>query len=129
MDGPMIVYLLTRYFGCLAPNSKILSQIVPKAEPAVTECAAHEAAEEATSAPKINSKRMSWAKLLARVFAISMETCSDWGGELKIIGAIMEGWVIRQILRHLKIPENPPDIAPSRLRLGETKHLLDSPNR
>ena len=34
--------------------------------------------------------RLSWAKLLKRVFEINMAQCPNCGGELKIIAAILE---------------------------------------
>ena len=41
--------------------------------------------------------RLSWAKLLKRMFDIDMEHCPNCGGELKIIAAIMEQPVIEKI--------------------------------
>jgi hypothetical protein len=45
--------------------------------------------------------RLSWAKLLKRVFEIDMEHCPKCGGQMKIIAAIMEQPVIEKILTHL----------------------------
>ena len=45
--------------------------------------------------------RLSWAKLLKRVFEIDMEHCPNCGGELKIIAAILEQPVIKKILTEL----------------------------
>ena len=45
--------------------------------------------------------RLSWAKLLKRVFEIDMARCPNCGGELKIIAAILEQPVIEKILTHL----------------------------
>ena len=42
--------------------------------------------------------RMSWARLLKRVFEIDLEHCPNCGGELKIIAAILEAPVIERIL-------------------------------
>ena len=42
--------------------------------------------------------RLSWAKLLKRVFEIGMEHCPNCGGQLKIIAAILEQSVIEKIL-------------------------------
>jgi hypothetical protein len=73
---------LIRFHGVLAPNAKLRAQVIPagpedgegtspsaSAEPA---CAYHRAA------------RLSWARLLKRVFAIDLEQCPYCGGELKI---------------------------------------------
>lgn len=102
---------LTRFFGCLAPHAKIRSEIVPKKDPPEpTNC---EATPDEPGDKKKPQKR-SWAELLARTFGIDTLHCSC-GGDLKLIAAIMEGSVIRKILIHLGLPENPPDIKPARL--------------
>ena len=45
--------------------------------------------------------RMSWARLLKRVFDIDIEHCPNCGARLKIIAAIEEPPVIVRILAHL----------------------------
>jgi hypothetical protein len=52
-----------------------------------------------TSAEKRAS--MTWAKRLKRVFDIDIETCSECGGDVKIIASIEDPVVIRKILAHL----------------------------
>ena len=100
---------LTRFFGCLAPHSRIRAAIVPKKEelpeqtPVVT--------PESESTPK-KKRRMGWAELLARVFAIDITTCPQCGGELKVIAAIVEVSAIKKILGHLDLPDKPPDFKP-----------------
>ena len=54
--------------------------------------------------PMQRAARMSWARLLKRVFDIDMEHCPNCGGALKIIAAIEEPAVIRKILTHLGLP-------------------------
>jgi hypothetical protein len=44
---------------------------------------------------------MTWAKRLKRVFDIDIETCSECGGDFKIIASIEDPMVIRKILAHL----------------------------
>jgi hypothetical protein len=67
--------------------------------------------EDSTASP-----RWSWARLLKRVFAVDMARC-PWcqRGVLRIIAAITQGEVIRQILRHLKLSVDPPPLAPARV--------------
>jgi ribosomal protein S27E len=100
---------LTRYFGVLAPHSKLRSEVVPKkVDPTdTTQCGAEK--------PK-KKKRIPWAQLLARVFAIDMKHCPHCPGELRPIAAIVKSSAIRSILTHLGIPDKPPDISPPRLR-------------
>jgi len=103
---------LTRFFGCLAPHAKIRSLIVPKKEQEIG--LALPESEPSPDKPK-RTHRMSWAELLARVFAIDMGSCPRCSGELKIVSAILEGHAIRKILGHLGLPDTPPEIAPARL--------------
>ena len=75
---------LIRFHGVLAPNAGLRAAIVPgpaKSEPAD---------EHAHGAPA----RMSWARLLKRVFDLDLEHCPQCGGEFRIIAAIEEPAVI-----------------------------------
>jgi hypothetical protein len=54
-------------------------------------------------------QRISWARLLERVFEIDMQHCPRCGaGDVKIIAAILERAVIEKILRHLGLDPQPP---------------------
>ena len=44
---------------------------------------------------------MTWAKRLKRVFDIDIVTCSECGGDVKIIASIEDPVVIQKILAHL----------------------------
>jgi hypothetical protein len=70
---------LIRFHGVLAPNAKLRSQIVPAPAQRATESSSEDA--HAQGAPA----RMSWARLLKRVFDIDVERCPNCGGALKII--------------------------------------------
>ena len=65
-------------------------------------------------APHAPSARMSWARLLKRVFDIDIERCPHCGGTMKIIAAIEEPAVITKILAHLGLPTRAPPRAPVR---------------
>ena len=53
-------------------------------------------------------QRISWARLLERVFEIDMQHCPRCGaGDVKIIAAILERAVIEKILRHLGLDPQP----------------------
>ncbi|MBE0549489.1 MAG: hypothetical protein IH627_17910 [Rubrivivax sp.] len=58
--------------------------------------------------------RLSWARLIKRVFEINLEHCPNCGGELKIIAAILEAPVIEKILTHLDLQARAPPRAPAR---------------
>ena len=69
---------LIRFHGVLAPNAKLRSKIVPTPAERATEPAAdHAPAQRETP-------RMSWARLLKRVFDIDIEHCPNCGGSLNI---------------------------------------------
>ena len=57
--------------------------------------------------------RLTWARLLKRVFDLDVERCGC-GGKLKIIAAIEEAAVIERILTHLGLSAQPPPRAPAR---------------
>ena len=84
----------------LAPNAALRAAIVPGPSEKPGDDAAHDAHE----APA----RMSWARLLKRVFGIDLEHCPQCGGEFKIIAAIEWPAVIVRILTHLGLPARSP---------------------
>ena len=95
--------------GVLAPHVRLRAAIVPIPAPTTT---AH--ATDCEHAPGA-SARMSWARLLKRVFDIDIERCPRCGGNLKIIAAIEEPAVIERILTHLGSCAQPPPSTPARL--------------
>ena len=88
-----------------------MPQVVPREpEPTAQEAAPASARRTAHHRPV----RLSWAKLLKRVFEIDMEHCPNCGRELKIIAAILEQPVIEKILTHLGLQARAPPRAPAR---------------
>ncbi len=85
--------------GVLVPNAKLRAAIVPR-----THSTSDHAAEHAPGVPA----RMSWARLLKRVFDIDIEHCPHCSGRLKIIAAIEDPAVIVRILTHLGLPARAP---------------------
>jgi hypothetical protein len=84
-----------RFHGVLAPNAKLRSAIIPSPqEPATEPSSDHTHAQGAPA-------RMSWARLLKRVFDIDIEHCPNCAAALKIIAAIEDPPVIVRILTHL----------------------------
>ena len=76
-------------------------------------------ADHGAAPPPSAPARMSWARLLKRVFDIDIEQCSQCGGTLKIIAAIEDPTVIAKILTHLGLPARAPPRSPAR-----SYHLL-----
>ena len=60
------------------------------------------------------SVRISWARLLKRVFDIDIEHCPHCGGNMRIIAAIQEAGVIAKILDHLGLPTRAPPRSPAK---------------
>ncbi len=99
---------LIRFHGVLAPHARLRAAIVPT--PALTT-----PAHAADCAPAHGaSARISWARLLKRVFDIDIERCPQCGGKLKSIAAIEEPAVIERILTHLGLCAQPPPRTPAR---------------
>ena len=59
-------------------------------------------------------QRLSWAKLLQRVFDLELVHCPNCGGKMKIIAAILDQPVIEKILTHLCLQARAPPRAPAR---------------
>ena len=101
---------LIRFHGVLASNAKLRPEIVPGGPVNVNQT---EDDLEGASHPT-SSARMSWARLLIRVFDIDIEHCPHCVGTMKIIAAIEQPAVITKILDHLGLPTSAPPRAPTR---------------
>jgi hypothetical protein len=122
-----------RYHGVLAPCSSGRDQVVP-AGPDVQETASSsEAVVDSTGAadgeggplgagPPIDSRadrseslprRIAWADLLKRVFEVDALRCPGCDGRMRLIAAIMDPSVARQILECLAVPPRAPPLAPT----------------
>jgi len=99
---------LVRYHGVLAPHSKWRKEVVPTPPKTSSEI------DDLKEAPGSRAKRISWARLLKRVFDIDVTSCFSCRGEVKVIAAILERAVIVQIISHLKLPTEPPRISAAR---------------
>jgi len=102
---------LTRYHGVLGPHYKYRKNIIPKKNPELTLAAAEPVTGADTDAeheqpPPV--KRISWARLLKRVFGIDISICAICAGKIKIIAAIEDPKVIKQILEHLGLAATAP---------------------
>ena len=109
---------LIRFHGVLAPNATLRALVVPQEVPQEPEPAAP-AQEAAPAECEANCGhhrpvRLSWAKLLKRVFDLDLEHCPNCGGEVKIIAAILEQPVIEKSLTHLGLQARAPPRSPAR---------------
>lgn len=98
----------TRYHGLFAPHSKNRAKVVLGKTKTVDE------AKEEESNSGSNEKRMSWAKLLNRVFKIDVTKCQYCRGDVKVVAAVLQRTAIEQILKHLGLPTEVPSISPAR---------------
>ena len=103
---------LIRFHGVLAPNAKLRALVVPQV-PEAPERAA-KSAECDANCTHHRPVRLSWAKLLKRVFELDLQHCPNCGGDLRIIAATLEPPVIEKILTHLGLQARAPPRAPAR---------------
>jgi hypothetical protein len=117
---------LIRFHGVLPLNAKLRSSVVSKGLPVPVEPAAEaaSAAECEVETAQAQPRRISWARLLKRVFDIDMRHCPNCvGGELKIIAAILERPATEKILTHLRLDPQPPPWGRARETWRNESHL------
>jgi len=76
-------------------------------------------------------RRLAWADLMRRVFALDVLECPGCGGRMRILAAIHPPETARAILACLGLPERAPPIAPARNEEGDTdggSASLDAPS-
>ena len=95
---------LTRFHGVLGPHYKYRKLIVP---------AKLQLTKVADDSDPTTAKRITWARLLKRIFAIDVEICPKCQGPVKIIAAVEDPVVIKKILEHLGLASTPPKILPA----------------
>jgi len=62
--------------------------------------------EDAPATPR--PRRLDWATLMQRVFALDVLVCRACGGTLRILAVLPEGDATRAILEHLGLPTTAP---------------------
>ncbi|MBA2594621.1 MAG: transposase [Gammaproteobacteria bacterium] len=101
---------LIRFHGVLAPNARLRPEIIPS----VPLNAHPPSADPAEAPPPAAPARLSWARLLKRVFDIDIGQCPQCGGPLTILAAIEDPTVIDKILSHLGLSARAPPRSPAR---------------
>lgn len=96
----------------LAPNAKLRALVVPQNPEPPAQAA--QPAQCGANCAHHRPVRLSWARLLKRVFDLDLEHCPNCGGELKIIAAILEQPVVEKILTRLGLEARAPPRAPAR---------------
>ena len=88
---------LTRFHGVFAPNSTYRALVTPAKRGKRKKLLS---ANETDQTPAEKRASMTWARRLKRVFDIDIETCSECGGDVRIIATIEDSVVIQKILTH-----------------------------
>jgi len=113
-----------RYYGVLAPNSPLraavtaMAQEAPSqpvkapAEPATAGCDVPTQPKPAP--PRRSQAHYLWAVLIARIYEVFPLLCPLCGSQMRIIAFITHSADIRQILDHIGVQSEPPNIAPAR---------------
>ena len=106
---------MVRYFGVLASHHHLRARIVPPAAvPApvlqlalgLTGAANDASGEPADALPR--PRRLAWASLLARVFAIDVTVCRKCGGRMRILEVVSDPDDIARVLHGARAPPPPP---------------------
>ena len=90
---------LTRFHGVFAPNSKYRARVTPARRGKRKKSCLGDMADQTVAEKRASA---TWAKRLKRVFNIEIETCSECGGDVRIIANIEDPVVIQKILAHLE---------------------------
>ncbi|HEX5067053.1 MAG TPA: transposase [Myxococcota bacterium] len=94
----------------------------PSAAPADTELRAPDSAREPPPCRNLaRPRRLAWAELMRRVFALDVLECPGCGGRMRILAAIHPPEAAQAILGCLGLPERAPPIAPARIAEGDTE--------
>ena len=101
----------THYHGVFASHSTWRRRIVPPAPP--DSLPAHIPASPPPPA-SVLERRLPWADLLRRVYAVDVLRCDRCGGRMRVLAFIRTAAVVRRILEHLGLPAQPPRTAPAR---------------
>ena len=106
---------LMRYHGIWAPNSKLRAKAIPTLKSATSESVSLPAMSPSSELlhELTRPRRLKWAELLKRVFAVDVLTCSC-GGTMKVLAFILDVDVARKILDHLSLPTTTPVALPAR---------------
>ena len=98
------------YSGVFAPRSKLRARIAPKVPRQRTKRDDRDICEVS------HNRRLGWAKLMARVFAIDVLECPRCGApEMQHIATIMDRAALMKLLRSVGLPADSPQPAPARL--------------
>lgn len=99
-----------RFHGVYASHARLREKVVPEREEVLAKRACGCGPDDPTS----RSHRLSWAELLARVFAIDVLACPRCGSRMSQIAWIVDRAVIRKILNSVGLATDSPEPHPPR---------------
>jgi hypothetical protein len=118
---------LVLYHGVRAPHARWRPRVVASAssEPtAPNALTPSEISRPERPARGASPRHWGWAQLMRRAFDVDVLACPRGGGRLRLIAAIEDPHVIRQILVHLGLPTDPPRPDPPQPPPAEPGGLL-----
>jgi len=124
---------LTRYHGIFSGHHRLrrkLAALLPEPPPPpIPRDADAELEHELGNDEQPNNRsRISYARLLSRVFKDDIGRCHHCGGELRLVACIDDPDAIAKILTHLGLPTVAPPIAPARSPPQAEFDYWDSPS-
>ena len=101
---------MTRYYGVFASHHRLREHVIPKpaVPPPPPQLALDFALADDSPASSPSSspwpRRIAWAKLLARVFAIDITRCRKCGGRMRVLEVVSDADAIARILHGARAP-------------------------
>jgi hypothetical protein len=102
---------MTRYYGVFASRHHLRARVIPSSPqplaptqlPLLFETCLPKSLHEAMTTPR----RLSWANLLSRVFAVDVTVCSKCGGRMKVLEVVTDPNAIARLLYGARAPPRP----------------------
>jgi AcrR family transcriptional regulator len=105
---------MVRYFGFLASHHHLRPRVVPGRDSVLPgqqlplDFAGRDAAEPEGLPESKAPRRIGWASLLARVFAVDVTVCRKCGGRMRILEVVGSPDAVARVLHGARAPPRPP---------------------
>lgn len=103
---------MVRYFGVLASHHHLRPRVVPSRDPLPGQFplafAGRDSAEPEGPPQSKAPRRIGWASLLARVFAVDVTVCRKCGGRMRILEVVDTPDAVARVLHGARAPPRPP---------------------
>ncbi len=117
---------IARYYGRYSNASRGKRRRAASRAPVNTAAPASDSEEPSAAEHFSQQRRRSWARLLRKVYEVDPLECPKCGYALEIIAVIEQPSVIRQILQHLELWQQPQRAPPPRLFPQKLESFLAS---